>query len=307
MPTQNELRQRKSQKKPPASEAEPDPEPPLHTFITTLQRHLMTALMFLQIPLIGALSAASLSNTPAAVLLFMLTFFAVFLSLVLVYMSLLRQPDVTPVPLRAVHRPDGTVSAPAPLTAHEHDKSIANHFSLELPALGLAAAWFFLWSQLRFVVLVYAAYIAYRLLYHPLFRIHLWKEAPCPEFERPFGGVPLYGGASSEGDVRSVAGKAAFEEALEGAGEKLVFVAFSATWCKPCRTAVPLIQRLAEEFRETVVFFSVDVDHSQDVAAQHGIGSVPSFLFFQGGSKVEMVVGAVEASLREAIQRHLGM
>lgn len=105
--------------------------------------------------------------------------------------------------------------------------------------------------------------------------------------------------------MQVVEGKTAYEEAMRRAGGKLVVVDFSATWCGPCRAAAPLFKQLAEEHQEAAVFLSVDVDHSQDVAAKEDISSIPTFIFFREGDRLEMMRGAFPDKLREALQRHL--
>uniref|UniRef100_A0A8C2P1R2 Thioredoxin domain-containing protein n=1 Tax=Capra hircus TaxID=9925 RepID=A0A8C2P1R2_CAPHI len=54
----------------------------------------------------------------------------------------------------------------------------------------------------------------------------------------------------------------AFQEALNSAGEKLVVVDFSATWCGPCKMIKPFFHSLSEKY-SNVVFLEVDVDDCQ--------------------------------------------
>ncbi|KAB0352993.1 hypothetical protein FD754_017850 [Muntiacus muntjak] len=63
----------------------------------------------------------------------------------------------------------------------------------------------------------------------------------------------------------------AFQEALNSAGDKLVVVDFSATWCGPCKMIKPFFHSLSEKY-SNVVFLEVDVDDCQ-------IGLVPSSVF----------------------------
>ena len=67
------------------------------------------------------------------------------------------------------------------------------------------------------------------------------------------------------GGVAQLADKAAFDAALAAAGDKLVVVDFTATWCGPCQRIAPLFAQLAEE-NPDVVFVKVDVDENSEVS-----------------------------------------
>uniref|UniRef100_A0A8D1TS40 Thioredoxin n=1 Tax=Sus scrofa TaxID=9823 RepID=A0A8D1TS40_PIG len=96
----------------------------------------------------------------------------------------------------------------------------------------------------------------------------------------------------------------AFQEALNSAGEKLVVVDFSATWCGPCKMIKPFFHSLSEKY-SNVVFLEVDVDDCQDVASECEVKCMPTFQFFKKGQKVGEFSGAnkekLEATINELI------
>ncbi|KAK7910332.1 hypothetical protein WMY93_015016 [Mugilogobius chulae] len=94
-----------------------------------------------------------------------------------------------------------------------------------------------------------------------------------------------------------------FEEALKAAGNKLVVVDFTATWCGPCKMIAPKFEKMSEEFTD-VVFLKVDVDDVADVAGKCGIRSMPTFQFYKNGKKVDEFSGASEPKLREFIEKY---
>ncbi|GAA6068708.1 thioredoxin-like, partial [Tachysurus ichikawai] len=56
----------------------------------------------------------------------------------------------------------------------------------------------------------------------------------------------------------------AFDKALDDAGDKLVVVDFTATWCGPCQGIAPFFKQLSESAdNANVVFLKVDVDDAQ--------------------------------------------
>ncbi|KAL1776897.1 thioredoxin [Sigmodon hispidus] len=95
-------------------------------------------------------------------------------------------------------------------------------------------------------------------------------------------------------------GSEAFQEALVTAGDKLVVVDFSATWCGPCKMIKPFYHSLSEKY-SNVVFLEVDVDDCQDVAAECEVKCMPTFQFYKKGQKVGEFSGANKEKLEASI------
>ncbi len=72
-----------------------------------------------------------------------------------------------------------------------------------------------------------------------------------------------------------------------------VLVDFWATWCGPCRTIAPTIEKLAADYEGRAKIVKLDVDNNPQTAMKYGIRSIPSLLFFKDGRPVDQMVGVV--------------
>ena len=72
----------------------------------------------------------------------------------------------------------------------------------------------------------------------------------------------------------------------------LVLVDFSADWCPPCTRMEPLVELLAQEMPQVAVG-RLDVDANPRSRAATGVMSLPTFVVYKDGRRVDQVVGAV--------------
>jgi len=70
-------------------------------------------------------------------------------------------------------------------------------------------------------------------------------------------------------------------EKLKGTAGKLVVVAFAAEWCVPCKKVVPELERMAQKYRNEVVFLHVDIDENSTISK--GVAVTPTFKLFRDG------------------------
>jgi len=87
---------------------------------------------------------------------------------------------------------------------------------------------------------------------------------------------------------------------------RLTVVDFGATWCGPCKKLHPIMAELANEYKDKINVFEVDVGEASETAMKYGVISVPQLLFFKEGMVKETVVGLLPKSkIEEKIEKHL--
>lgn len=94
-------------------------------------------------------------------------------------------------------------------------------------------------------------------------------------------------------------------EVLQKSLQTPVLVDFWATWCGPCKTLSPILEKLAAEYHGAFVLAKVDVDQEQQIAAAFQIRSVPTVFLVKDGQLVDGFPGAMpEGQLREFLTQH---
>lgn len=100
-------------------------------------------------------------------------------------------------------------------------------------------------------------------------------------------------------------------DVLEASREVPVIVDFWATWCGPCKTLGPIIEKVVQNASGAVRLVKIDVDKAPDISAQLQIQSIPTVYAFKNGQPVDGFQGAlpesqVQAWVDKLIKEHGG-
>ncbi|MDO1528088.1 thioredoxin [Fulvimonas sp. R45] len=95
-------------------------------------------------------------------------------------------------------------------------------------------------------------------------------------------------------------------DVLQASLDTPILVDFWATWCGPCKTLGPMLEKLAAEYAGAFRLAKVDVDANQELAAMFGIRSIPTVMLVKDGQIADGFAGALpEGQLREFLSRHV--
>ena len=102
------------------------------------------------------------------------------------------------------------------------------------------------------------------------------------------------------------AGEANFEaDVLQASLQTPVLVDFWATWCGPCKTLGPILEKLGREYAGAFRLAKIDCDKEQQLAGMFGVRSIPTVVLIQNGQIVDAFSGALpESQVREFLKRH---
>ncbi len=86
-----------------------------------------------------------------------------------------------------------------------------------------------------------------------------------------------------------------------------VLVDFWASWCGPCKSMAPWVDKLAQEFQGKLKVVKLNTEDNPEVASRYGISAIPTFLVIKKGEVVKQVVGQMPYDrLKSAVEPFLG-
>ncbi|MDO5437139.1 MAG: thioredoxin [bacterium] len=88
--------------------------------------------------------------------------------------------------------------------------------------------------------------------------------------------------------------------------DSLTVVDFWAPWCGPCRKMGPVLDEIAEEFKDKIKVVKINTDENLKTATEYQISSLPSVFIFKNGEAKETMVGLMpKSAIVSNIQKYL--
>ena len=88
--------------------------------------------------------------------------------------------------------------------------------------------------------------------------------------------------------------------------QRPVVVDFWADWCAPCKSLLPILEKLANEYAGAFLLAKVNADEQHMIAAQFGVRSLPTVMVMKDGQPVDGFAGALsEVQVRELLAKYL--
>ena len=85
------------------------------------------------------------------------------------------------------------------------------------------------------------------------------------------------------------------------ANEPVSVIQFSATWCGPCKSLRPIMEKLSVEYKDRAKFFYADIESDAiNLGSSCGIRGVPTVIVFKKKIEVDRLVGGVSESAMKA-------
>jgi len=81
--------------------------------------------------------------------------------------------------------------------------------------------------------------------------------------------------------------------------EKPVILKLGATWCGPCKVIKPILESLAEDRKDSLLFFDMDIDDSPKTSQSLQIMGVPTIILFQNGKEISRKSGIMSKTIME--------
>lgn len=96
-----------------------------------------------------------------------------------------------------------------------------------------------------------------------------------------------------------------FEEEIRKT-DKPVLVDFWAPWCQPCFLFAPILEKMAEDYKDKLILAKVNLDQAPNTAQKYQVDRIPMVVLFKDGKAVGGFTGVrPESAVKEILNQML--
>jgi thioredoxin 1 len=78
--------------------------------------------------------------------------------------------------------------------------------------------------------------------------------------------------------------------------DKPVILDFWAEWCAPCKMIAPILNELADEYKDEITVAKINIDENQATPQKYAVRGIPTLILFKDGDIAATKVGAASKS-----------
>jgi thioredoxin 1 len=78
--------------------------------------------------------------------------------------------------------------------------------------------------------------------------------------------------------------------------DKPVILDFWAEWCAPCKMIAPILDELADEYKDEIIVAKINIDENQATPQKYAVRGIPTLILFKDGDLTATKVGAASKS-----------
>ncbi|MGM0772501.1 MAG: tetratricopeptide repeat protein [Pseudomonadota bacterium] len=96
------------------------------------------------------------------------------------------------------------------------------------------------------------------------------------------------------------------QDVMEASSKTPILIDVWAEWCAPCKQLMPLLEKLADEYRGGFMLAKVNADEQQQLTGSLGVRSLPTVILVKDGQAVDGFNGALqESEIRNILDKHI--
>ncbi|MBL3555602.1 MULTISPECIES: thioredoxin family protein [Marinobacter] len=98
------------------------------------------------------------------------------------------------------------------------------------------------------------------------------------------------------------------QDVMEASSRTPILIDVWAEWCAPCKQLMPLLEKLAVEYRGGFMLAKVNADEQEQLTGSLGVRSLPTVILVKDGQAVDGFNGALpESEIRKVLDKHIEM